>query len=89
MARYFGKLALLLGSVFFLRAQNALAVPGDYDGDGLADIAIIDSDEPEDKTTVFVRLSSNGRTQNNIFFPFGDRVISGSYFLNGFFNLLI
>lgn len=83
MARYLGKFAALLSTAFLLHAERALAVPGDYDGDGLADIAIIDSDEPENKTTVFIRQSSNGREQKNIFFPFGDRVISGSYFSNG------
>lgn len=62
---------------------NAYAVPGDYDGDGRADLAIIDADEPEDKTTVFVRLSSNGNVQPYVFHPFGNWVISGQFYGNG------
>jgi hypothetical protein len=60
--------------------KNVLAVPGDYDGDGRADIALIDADQPEDKTTVFVRQSSDNQVVANIFYPFGDYVISGNFF---------
>ena len=59
---------------------NAQAVAGDYDGDGRADLAIIDADQSEDKTTVFVRRSSDGREDANVFFPFGDFVISGNFY---------
>lgn len=75
---------LIAGCIVALAAERAHAAPvGDYDGDGLADLAIIDADEPEDKTTVFVRLSSNGNIQPYVFFPFGDWVISGNFFGNG------
>ncbi len=82
MGNCLSKALLLLLSVLFL-SKNSFAVPGDYDGDGFADLAVIDADEPEDKTTVFVRASSNGNTIPYVFFPFGNFVISGSYFGNG------
>jgi len=82
MSKIWSKL-FLLGSLAISWSEVRAATPGDYDGDGRADIAIIDADEGEDKTTVFVRQSSNGRTVPNVFFPFGDFVISGSYFGDG------
>lgn len=72
-------LFVFVGPILCL-AEKAAAVPGDYDGDGKADLAIIDADQPEDKTTVFVRQSSNGTVVPNVFFPFGDFVISGNFF---------
>ncbi len=74
---------LFLAFNIVILQQTANAVPGDYDGDGLADLALIDADEPEDKTTVFVRSSKNGSTVPYIFYPFGNYVISGQYFGNG------
>jgi hypothetical protein len=63
--------------------QAWAATPGDYDGDGIADLAIIDADAEEDKTTVFVRMSSDDSETGFVFFPFGDWVISGDFFGNG------
>lgn len=74
------KMAAFLLAAFALPVNQARAVAGDYDGDGLADLAIIDADEPEDKTTVFVRKSSTGGSVAHVFHPFGNYVISGRFF---------
>lgn len=74
-------LFLALGT---LTTKSAIAATnGDYDGDGLADTALIDADEPEDKTTVFVRQSSNGGIKSYVFKPYGNFVISGNFHGDG------
>ena len=69
-------LAFVLGTLPMKYA--VAATPGDYDGDGKADLALVDEDPPEDKTTVFVRKSSSNRggELKYTFFPYGDFVVS-------------
>ncbi len=71
---------LILGVVFGSAKHAEAATPGDYDGDGKTDAAIIDADAPEDKTSVFVKQSRNGGVRSFVFFPFGDHVISGNFY---------
>ncbi|MBP9837080.1 MAG: hypothetical protein KBC84_00050 [Proteobacteria bacterium] len=75
---------LLLCGCFTLASNVAsAATEGDYDGDGLADLAIIDADAPEGKTQVFVRLSSNQNIRTYLFRPFSDNHVAGNFFGNG------
>lgn len=83
MKKWIVNFAILFIGAFIFPCEKSQATAGDYDGDGLADLAIIDADEPEKKTTVFVRRSSNGSVKSFVFHPFGDRVISGSFFGDG------
>ncbi len=73
--------ALLASAAAWHPFQSAFAAtPGDYDGDGKADLALVDEDANEDKTTVFVRKSSTGSVIAFTFFPFGDYVVSGRFY---------
>lgn len=80
---------LLLGTLLLSGERALAATAGDYDGDGKADPATIDADKPEDKTSVFVKLSRNGAVKPFVFwetsgesdnFVYGDFVISGNFF---------
>jgi hypothetical protein len=78
---HIGFLLIISGLASF--GQRAMAVPGDYDGDGRADLVVVDADREGDKTTVFVRLSSDGARNSHVFHAFGNRVISGDFYGNG------
>ena len=64
-------------------SANAAPVPGDYDGDGLADLSIATINKGSGTTTWLSRLASGGPSFVNTFASAADFLVNGHYFSDG------